>query len=158
MSRQTAYQRQCQQLGLGSHHHNHAQNGISARRLGRQGLSLMRGQHLAHAQQVLLNNSIAPLPHQAAADILHTTDLRCRAHSLSCKRHRQIKICLTNTTWHLQEKCWHLRVQQAWLGLRCKTFGRHRGLLANATGEAMLQLAHSLPLHTAMLLTASVPW
>lgn len=148
----TAFQRQSLQPILGSHH-NDAHNGIAAKKLGRQGLSLRQGQRLAHAQQMLLNNSIVPLSHQAAADILHTTDLRCRTGSTSCSASQTNQICITDTTWHLQEKCWHLRVQQAWPGLRCKTFGRHRGLLADATGEIVLQVAH----RAAMLSTASVP-
>ena len=145
MISQTAFQRQSLQLTPGSHHHNDAHNGTLASKLGRQGLSHRQGQQQAHAQQMLLNNNIVPLPvpHQAAANILHTTDLRCRAGSTSCPASQTSRICMTDTTWHLQEKRWHLRVQQAWLGLRCKAFGRHRGLLADATGETELQFAHS---------------
>ena len=87
---QTAFQRQSQQLPLGSHHHNDAHSGSSARKLGRQGLSLRQGQQLAHAQQMLLNNNIVPLP-PAAADILHTTDLRCGAGCYPAQRPRQIR-------------------------------------------------------------------
>lgn len=82
----TAFQRQSLQPILGSHH-NDAHNGIAAKKLGRQGLSLRQGQRLAHAQQMLLNNSIVPLSHQAAADILHTTDLRRNVGICVCNRH-----------------------------------------------------------------------